>query len=419
MRSEIHAFFARKACGAFEMDQMLRNVDANTARFLLGGKLRRAWHELEDAFTPGDLETEHVVTVQRDFALAVLPPMGGYRLPQGHADMTLPELVDDGIEQVQEYMGGCYKTMLPRGLFEDGIRSMCPEPSLYLRTEYFGCLRDVYGSLSAGTFPNIEWPRFSWMTFLRLRDVPWNSARLPQSNTYGEVFGSASTAEVCDFMRRIPAIDLVHTRSRIKTHGPWAVAVIHDELPAPVDSWPSPVHEQAVFEASILEGRSWGSWPEINHESACYNIMCDNVRIHPEVAREKGLGLMVKVSDPPCIGLVNGVVYDKIRGIEQCQRRHGFSASELLRKDSGLCPADWLTITTDPTTYKRHLTLEATISNTLPHGLEYVCTRKPRSKESVPMYTVRGVCYDCPGDDPCIGAELTWDLEEDYGAILI
>jgi hypothetical protein len=149
--------------------------------------------------------------------------------------------------------------------------------------------------------------------------------------------------------------------------------------------------------------------------------MCDHLHIHPNVAREKGLGLIVKVSNPPCIGLVNGVVYDKIRGIEQCRRRHGSSTAELLRRDSGLCPEDWLTITLDPETAsdKGHLTLEATISNTLPQGIEHNYTLNPRYNPSVPMYTVRGVWHDCFGDDPCIGAELTWDLEEDYGAILI
>jgi hypothetical protein len=417
---EIHSFFSRKACNAIEFDEMVRDIRAHTARFVLGEKLQRAWHEFEDEFISSDLESEHVVTLQKDFALAVLPPMGGYRLPQGHADMTLPELLDDGIDQFQKYEGRYFQKTLPRGLFEDGIPSMGPKPSLHLRTEYVKCLKDVYGSLQLTRFPNIEsYPDGPWMTLLRLRDVPRGSARLPQSNTYGEAFGSASTAEVCDFMRRIPGMDSVRTWSRLKAHRTWALAVICDKIPAPVDSWPSPVHEQAILEASLLDGQSWGSWPEINHESACHNIMCDYVRIHPEVAREKGLGLIVKVSDPPCIGLVNGVVHEKIRGIEQCQRRHGSSAAELLRRDSGLCPEDWLTVTLNPTTYKRHLTLEATISNTLPQGIEHTYTLNPRYNPYVSMYTVRGVWHDCLGDDPCIGAELTWDLEEDYRAILI
>lgn len=196
---------------------------------------------------------------------------------------------------------------------------------------------------------------------------------------------------------------------------------------APANSWPSPVHEQAMFEATLLPGerRSWGLWPDINHESACYNIMCNHVCIHPEVAREKGLGLVVKVSDPPCIGLVNGVVYDKIRGIEQCKRRHDFFAAEVLKQDSGMCPQDWLTITLNPPWETQlHLTLEATMSNALPGGTGYDCILGPLTifdKDAAPMYTVRGVWYDCLGDDPCIGAELTWSYEDDvdYGAILI
>jgi hypothetical protein len=415
----ILSFFGKKAYNAIEAEKMVYSIGAHTARFLLGGKLQRAWHESEDEFAPSDLESEHVVTLQRDFALAVLLPMGGYRLPQGHADMTLPELVDAGIEQIQEHEGGCFKTMLPRGLFEDGIPSMAAKPSLYLRTEYIECLRDVYGSFSGGMFPNIDSPRGSWMTLLHLRDVPRTSARLPQSNTYEEVSDSASTAEVCDFMRRIPEIGMIQTRNRIKAHGPWARAVISGEVSAPVDSWPSPVHEQAIFEESILDGQAWGSWPEINHRNACYNIMCDHVRIHPEVAREKGLGLIVKVSNPPCIGLVNRVVYDKIRGVEQCQRHHGSSAADILRRDRGVHPQDWLTIALNRAEDERHLTLEAIMSNTLPQGIDYDCTLNPRYIESVPVYTVRGVWFTGPGGDPCIGADLARKSQKDYSAILI
>jgi hypothetical protein len=45
-----------------------------------------------------NLRSEHVATSQKDFALAVLPAADGYQLPQGHAEMTLPELVDNGID---------------------------------------------------------------------------------------------------------------------------------------------------------------------------------------------------------------------------------------------------------------------------------------------------------------------------------
>jgi hypothetical protein len=126
LQYEIHAFLGRKACSAIEIDELVRDIGAHTARFLLGEKLQRAWHEPENVFIPVTVHSEHVATLQRDFALAVLPPLGGYRLPQDHADMTPPEFVDDGIEQVQEYMGGCFQTMLPRGLFETGYHRWAP-----------------------------------------------------------------------------------------------------------------------------------------------------------------------------------------------------------------------------------------------------------------------------------------------------
>jgi hypothetical protein len=231
-----------------------------------------------------------------------MPAADGYRLPLGHAEMTLPELIDDGIEQYQRHEGRCFKTKLPRGLFDGGISSMGPKPSLHLRTENIRCLKDAYGSLSTASFPNIVRPMLRWVTPLRLRDKPPRPSRLTLSETYAEAFGSVSTAEVCDFMRRLPKKLIAN--SSVRAYKLWANDIHQGGIPASMDSWPSPAHEQAIFEGSLQPNRSWrSSWPEIDHERACYGFMCDYVCIHPDVAREKGLGLVVKTSDPPCIGV--------------------------------------------------------------------------------------------------------------------
>jgi hypothetical protein len=406
-------------------DQVIPRRGAHLASFLLGKRLQRDQFTLDNMFSADHLHSEHVASSQRDFALAVLPAADGYRLPQGHDKMTLPELIDNGVEQYQRYHNQCFITKLPKGLFEDGIGSMRPKPSLYLRTEHIRCLNDVYGSLTTGTFQNVVPQRLRWVTPLRLRDVPPRMSRLTLSKTYAETFGSASTAEVCDFMRELPWERVLRSRGRV--YDEWATAIYLNDIPAPVNCWPSTAHEQAILEASTQEAdHPWrSSWPEIDHERACYNIMCDCVCIHPDVAREKGLGLVVKTSNPPCIGFVNRVVYDRIRATEQYQHCHGSPAPRLWRRQNGIDPEDWLTITLNETTTEIHETLEAVRINAWRdeqpvNKFRHTVNRfKSRYKKFVPKYVVRGVWYDCQSDDACIGAELMAEGEyEGYDAVL-
>jgi hypothetical protein len=429
--SDLFAFAMRKGNLDFSAESV-RYTGANSASFLLGKRLHRDPYELENVFRPSDLRSEHVATSWKDFALAVLPAADGYRLPQGHAEMTLPELIDDGIEQYQRHDGACFKTKLPRGLFEDGIGSMGPKPSLYLRTENIRYLQDVYGSIWMNWFPKISASGDSWVSLLHLRDAPPRPSRLTLSKTYAEAFGRASTAEVCDLMRQLSDISS-DRRSGVLAYRGWAAAIYYGEIPAPVASWPSSAHEQAVFEESLRPDRGpWKpSWPEIDHERMCYNIMCDYVCIHPDVAREKGLGLVVKTSDPPCIGFVNRVVYDKIRATEQYQHLHGSPAPELWRKENGINPQDWLTITLDERALETHVTLEVVrintqrdspdhpINNLWPGPKHPVRDFRSRFKmKSMPKYVVRGVWYYCPRDDACIGADLA-EEGHIYNAVLI
>ena len=48
-----------------------------------------------------------------------------------------------------------------------------------------------------------------------------------------------------------------------------------------------------------------------------YDLVCSYVCINPDIARQKGLKLLVKTSDPPCIGLFNGVIFNDLVVREQ------------------------------------------------------------------------------------------------------
>jgi hypothetical protein len=428
LESEIFAFLTKKyrymtGHMASDMSRLTtRDLGAQLASFLLGNKLRRDPHEFENMFVSHDLQSEYVASSQKDFALAVLPAAKEYRLPQGYVNMSLPELIENGIEQYQRYDNECFKTMLPRGLFEDGIGSMRPKPSLHLRTEKIRCLNDVYGSLLDDSFPNIAGSKVRWVSLLRLRDANPRISRLALSKTYAEAFGSASTAEVCDFMRKLPWNSI--SESRVRDYGEWARAIYYGEVPAPVNGWPSSSHEQALLQASMELEKPWGPWSGIDHEKACYSFMCDYVRIHPDVARENGLGVVVKTSDPACIGFVNRVLYDKIRAAEQYQymRRHGFPAPQRWRRQNGIDSEDWLTISLESRTAKLGRALEVVRVDTRRDFPEHPINdsrSRSRYRTSVPMYVVRDVWYDCPRDDACIGADLAEDEADDYDAILI
>lgn len=127
---------------------------------------------------------------------------------------------------------------------------------------------------------------------------------------------------------------------------------------------------------------------------------------------------MVKTSDPPCIGFINGVVYDEIRAVELYQRHHGIPAPELRTRETAICPEDWLTIKVENADSVPRLTLEAMMSNTRPEILELEKVMGPQHRHSISAYTIRGVWCDHPKDDTSVGAELCWNLDDGYDAIL-
>jgi hypothetical protein len=409
-----------------DMDMFFENLPmiyAQVARFILGERLQRTKGKQETLLTAEIFNSEHVATVQKDFALAVLPSFGNYKLPPESSTMTLPELVEDGIEQYELHSGGRNITRVPKGLFELTMGSMRYKPTLYLREDKIRCLGDVYGALESPTYQPLV---HQDMTMLRLRGGTQPPAsRIAQSKTYLTAFGDSTTAEVCEFMRKVGKIKFgnIAGRTRVQAHRAWAAAIYRDRVPAPHDKWPSREHEQAILEESLHYDRPWGSWPELDHERVCYELMCNYVCIHPDVAREKNLALVVKTSDPPNIGFINGMIFDDLRVIEEYQSAHGVPAPPLRTRKNDIYPEDWLTMLvtmgSDLTAKSRLLTLEALKARDGYNLAEHMDTDEPRLNRAVPMYLVVGVWFSCLGSDPCIGAELIRDPEGIYDAILI
>ena len=139
---------------------------AQLASFILGETLQRGKGKYDYIFRAEDYNSEHIATVQRDFAFAVLPSFGNYTLPPESSTMTLPELVEDGIEQYESREGKHNLTRLPKGLFEIDMGSMRCKPTLYLREDKIRCLGDVYGSIESAQYQRLV---NQDVTMLRLR----------------------------------------------------------------------------------------------------------------------------------------------------------------------------------------------------------------------------------------------------------
>ncbi|GAB7324237.1 hypothetical protein MBLNU13_g07591t1 [Cladosporium sp. NU13] len=461
-----------------DMDSFFATLDhtyAQLTRFILGERLQRSKDERDSIFAPERFRGEHVASEQKDFAVAILPSLAAYKLPSNYEDeeVTLPYLVQDGIEQY-EMANGALLTRLPKGLFELGKGSMRCKPTIHLRVEHIHCVGDVYGSLQASLFRPFILPD---LTVLRLRgDARSCASRIPQSMTYLEAFGGEfRTSDVCEFMRKVVSIRSGNFgRSRVQAYKAWASAMIRDRNIVYPTRWPSPEHEQAIFEEAIRYDWPWGPWPEIDHERVCYDLMCSYVCIHPDVAREKGLKLLVKTSDPPCIGLFNGVIFNNLAAREQIHgsgksndpgslflrwwrkcneaaayfcyligRNPGYTLAprdnpesiERYRHHGGtpapepwthvgkprIFPSDWLTILAntgpDLTAKSAVLTLEALMVDGHFDVSKY--PGKPRLGNTVPTYHVVGVWFSCLQSDTSIGAELIKDRTEAYDAVLL
>lgn len=400
------------------------HLSAEMAKFLLGARLDRTYDKYEEPFGLGELESEHVASVQKDFALALLPSFKGYRVPHESASMTLPELMDDGIDQLEYHNQARGKTRLPKGLFEFGneLGSMRCKPSIFLRTESIQNLGDVYGSMWGGEFQRLD---SLDVTGLRLRDKSSPASRMAESKTYEEALGGATTRQVRDFMRKAGESNHGNfERSRVRELKAWATAMYSNKSAIPITEWPSRAHEQAIFEDSLRVAQPWGSLPEIDHARVCYELMCNYVCINPDVAREKHLGLVVKTSDPPCMGFVNGMFYDRMRDNERCQQHLRVQTPPTAPQAIGnaILPEEWLTIMVTSLEFddpgRRYWTLEA-VKVARPVNLaEHVRIGESGLNESVPVYMVMGVWFWCPRDDPCVGAELFKGSDETYDAVL-
>ena len=148
------------------------------------------------------------------------------------------------------------------------------------------------------------------------------------------------------------------------------------------------------------------------------------LRLHtPRCCTREELRLLVKTSEPPCIGLFNGDIFSNPDSIERYRCKDGTPAPEPWTGVGRpmIFPGDWLTILAntgrDLTAESAVMTLEALMVDG--HFDVTAYPGEPRSGNFVRTYHVVGVCFSCLQSDPCIGAELIKEQEEACDALLL
>lgn len=413
----ITGFYMRKDIDSFLAD-FVHHMTSIT-KFILGEVLVREKTEVEDMIIFENMKSAHKASVAKDFVLAVMPALPSYQVPDDWNSMNLPALLDDGLNQYEDQKRQMQISQLPQGLFDVRAASMRCKPSLYLDTNKISDLGHVYGALRSSEYHALLMKPIPHV-MLKLR-AGSHTPRLASSMTYKAAFGSKSSDEAQTFMRRV-AKPLNYTFGRSYTSSgsleAWAAATIRGDLPTP-EKWPSEAHETVIFTEMLhARQRGWGDLPEVDHERICFDLMCDHTSIHPDVARAKGLGLVVKLDDPPCIAFMYGPIYNAMRQIEDHQATHGSPLLEERTRDNSILPEDWLSllVTTVQPVQSRFLVLECL---KLDKPFDPAMIDEPPREQSVPMYIVKASWCMTDKDDPAIGADLCRSWSKDCNAILV
>jgi hypothetical protein len=416
-RSSVLAFYLRK-----DLANPQSNVDCMnelTASFLLGNILVRDHGPIEDRILFYTLHTSYLASVKQDLALAIMLQLKSYRIPHQWDKMKPSELLDDGLEQYERNIGGRVKTKLPKGLFELGSGSVRCKPALYLDDAKVQDLGDVYSAIEDETYRPITSAGHVMIRF-RDRRRPATS-RMARAMTYATAFDGKSTHDAQEFMRKVGVHSFWNFGRRNQgALSTWAGATIRGVIPTPRDSWSSSAHERAIFQKMLhARSREWGDFPEIDHEAACFDMMCDFAGIRPDSAREKKLGLIVKMDDPPCIGLLNGQAYKDLKLVEDYQLKHGPPSPEARTRDNWIFPEDWISVLVTNSRVepgKKGLVLEALNTHT---EFDPASIKKAPRPEPLPTYCVLAVWFWSGKGDSFIGAELVNSWTEECDAVLL
>jgi hypothetical protein len=361
-----------------------------------------------------------LVTVQKDLVFSIMPALRDYVVPSNWMEVTLGQLAEDGISQFEARRDILRITRLPQGLFQTGPGSMRCKPSLYIDPERVRNLGDLFGSIMTEN-DRCTVGSAGWIMLKVLHPTRFPS-RMARTMTYKSAFGERSTSKALQFIRKIHknvpgGIDTLK-RPVLLT---WAQRVLWGNAVMPREGWPTPAHGKAMFLAVLYKDREWGDFPEADHESLVFEVMCDFVNIHPDVAREKGLGLIVGTGDEPCMGLASKALYEKLNTAESSSHSDGVKCEQdHAHQRRPLDGDEFITILVN------RPWRAAEFVHPRPWAVEAMCVvgqtvagdlAEPRKPEAFLVYEACAVWYPSNPDDTSITAEVTDSWEECGGVI--
>jgi hypothetical protein len=234
-----------------------------------------------------------------DYVISVWVDCPGYEVPPDPKAMSIQELLEDAITQLERKLGLSPASYAPAGLF--GVRDAGAlwRPTADLDLPLHFSTRHIYGALC----PSHSVPVYQG-------SIPIQSIGQPcmplsaRSEDYIHKFDSWNTAAVFDALRRITeqfpeeilarffAVKLIDDHRVLATTPPGNYLLDH-------------IFEELLLPSSRSRGRRnvW-SLPEINHHEVVYKMVTTALGLSKSKCQEKGLRLAISLEDPPCLGLM-------------------------------------------------------------------------------------------------------------------
>lgn len=252
--------------------------------------------------------TSRVATKACDYVASVWVDCPGFVLPLQYKKMSLSELLDNAVRQMEAHTGFTLAVNLPSDLATPSSKhaSALWQPKTYIDELVITSTDQIYGVLSQ---PHLPLPIAVDGTLPLLALQPQAAAIGSAASDYLQQLGGKDTAEAFDMMlpvvdswplwvleRAIPKSSLQSTNSNLDISRYMFAALLLDSVTAKFG-------RPGTKRAWVLPDGSRA--PDIDHHGVVYELVCMALNLDPQLCKQRCLRLLVRKSHPPCIGLTN------------------------------------------------------------------------------------------------------------------
>lgn len=297
-------------------------------RFLLGLPIRRGRGGILATNTPLEIFQERlslmsnsrrVATQSKDYALAFWVDCPGYVIPVDYNSMTLGEILEDAMRQLEKTHGMTLANNFPASLAgSSGSAGFRWKPSSYLEINEPQNFSQVYGSLGASQCKLIPCNRDG---SIPLRTIN-RSAVSERARHYNDAIAGWKTADILqlfrDFKQQLP----LYTRLKVMTlTDEWVPEhsvkdVKHflrgnpsDQDLARVDNEMATILFQSIIKFDDrpypIRRALWEKLPQVDHHTIIYDLIASALGLDPRACRFRDLKVMIALGNPVCLGFTN------------------------------------------------------------------------------------------------------------------